>query len=80
MTLRLDRDEIERFRAGGKGWQSRINAVPRGGGGVVRVSVVRNGAIATTATPRDIKSAILANALARIGRLGQISHVSGTIL
>lgn len=29
VTLRLDRDVIERFRAGGKGWQSRINAALR---------------------------------------------------
>jgi len=26
VTLRLDPDVIERFRATGKGWQSRINA------------------------------------------------------
>ena len=29
VSLRLDRDVIERFRAGGSGWQSRINAVLR---------------------------------------------------
>lgn len=27
VTLRLDRDVIEKFRAGGPGWQSRINEV-----------------------------------------------------
>ena len=29
VTLRLDRDVIERFRSKGPGWQSRINAVLR---------------------------------------------------
>jgi uncharacterized protein (DUF4415 family) len=29
VSLRLDRDLIERFRAGGPGWQSRINAALR---------------------------------------------------
>ena len=29
VTLRLDRDVIERFRASGKGWQSRINEILR---------------------------------------------------
>lgn len=29
VSLRLDQDVIERFRAGGPGWQSRINAVLR---------------------------------------------------
>ena len=29
ITLRLDADLIERFRAGGAGWQSRINATLR---------------------------------------------------
>src|SRR5580658_7422445 len=29
VSLRLDRDVIDRFRAGGPGWQSRINAVLR---------------------------------------------------
>jgi uncharacterized protein (DUF4415 family) len=29
VTLRLDRDVIERFRATGEGWQSRINEVLR---------------------------------------------------
>ena len=29
VTLRLDADLIERFRAGGAGWQSRINATLR---------------------------------------------------
>jgi uncharacterized protein (DUF4415 family) len=29
VSLRLDQDVIERFRAGGRGWQSRINAVLR---------------------------------------------------
>jgi uncharacterized protein (DUF4415 family) len=29
VSLRLDRDVIERFRAGGPGWQSRINAALR---------------------------------------------------
>ncbi len=28
-TLRLDRDVIDHFRAGGRGWQSRINAALR---------------------------------------------------
>jgi uncharacterized protein (DUF4415 family) len=30
VTLRLDRDLLEHFRAGGAGWQSRINATLRG--------------------------------------------------
>lgn len=34
VTLRIDRDVIEKFRAGGKGWQSRINAVLRGAVGL----------------------------------------------
>jgi uncharacterized protein (DUF4415 family) len=29
VTLRLDRDVIERFRATGKGWQSRVNEALR---------------------------------------------------
>jgi uncharacterized protein (DUF4415 family) len=29
VSVRLDRDVIERFRAGGPGWQSRINAALR---------------------------------------------------
>src|SRR5713101_6668275 len=29
VSLRLDQDVIERFRAGGAGWQSRINAALR---------------------------------------------------
>lgn len=29
VTLRLDQDIVERFRAGGRGWQSRINATLR---------------------------------------------------
>jgi uncharacterized protein (DUF4415 family) len=29
VTLRLDGDVIERFRTGGRGWQSRINAALR---------------------------------------------------
>ena len=29
VTLRLDRDVVEQFRATGKGWQSRINAALR---------------------------------------------------
>ena len=29
VTLRLDNDVLERFRAGGPGWQSRINAALR---------------------------------------------------
>jgi uncharacterized protein (DUF4415 family) len=29
VTLRLDADLIDRFRATGKGWQSRINAALR---------------------------------------------------
>lgn len=28
-TLRLDRDVVDHFRAGGKGWQGRINAALR---------------------------------------------------
>jgi len=34
VTLRLDRDVLDRFRAGGPGWQSRINAVLRGAMGL----------------------------------------------
>lgn len=30
VTLRLDGDVLDRFRAGGPGWQSRINAALRG--------------------------------------------------
>ena len=29
VTLRLDPDVVERFRAGGRGWQSRMNAALR---------------------------------------------------
>jgi uncharacterized protein (DUF4415 family) len=29
ITLRLDRDVVEHFKAGGRGWQSRINAALR---------------------------------------------------
>src|SRR5436305_15281812 len=29
VSLRLDQDVIERFRAGGRGWQSRLNAALR---------------------------------------------------
>jgi uncharacterized protein (DUF4415 family) len=29
VSLRLDRDVIDRFRAGGPGWQSRVNAALR---------------------------------------------------
>ena len=29
VSLRIDRDVIERFRAGGPGWQSRMNAALR---------------------------------------------------
>jgi uncharacterized protein (DUF4415 family) len=29
ITLRLDRDVVEHFKAGGSGWQSRINAALR---------------------------------------------------
>ena len=34
VTLRLDPDVLERFRATGKGWQSRINAELRKGLGI----------------------------------------------
>jgi uncharacterized protein (DUF4415 family) len=34
VTLRLDRDVLERFRAGGEGWQSRINAALRQAAGL----------------------------------------------
>jgi uncharacterized protein (DUF4415 family) len=34
VTLRLDRDVLDRFRAGGKGWQSRINEALRQASGV----------------------------------------------
>ena len=34
VTLRLDGDVLDRFRAGGPGWQSRINAALRGGVGL----------------------------------------------
>ena len=34
VTLRLDGDVLDRFRAGGPGWQSRINAVLRGAVGL----------------------------------------------
>jgi uncharacterized protein (DUF4415 family) len=34
VTLRLDRDVLDRFRAGGAGWQSRINAALRQAAGV----------------------------------------------
>jgi uncharacterized protein (DUF4415 family) len=37
VTLRLDRDVLERFRATGEGWQSRINAALR------RAKVARKG-------------------------------------
>ncbi len=30
VTLRLDGDVLDRFKAGGKGWQTRINAALRG--------------------------------------------------
>ena len=33
-TIRLDADVVEHFRAGGPGWQSRINAVLRAGIGM----------------------------------------------
>jgi uncharacterized protein (DUF4415 family) len=29
VSLRLDQDVVEKFRATGKGWQSRINDVPK---------------------------------------------------
>jgi len=29
VTLRLDKDVLERFRAGGPGWQTRVNDVLR---------------------------------------------------
>ena len=34
VALRLDRDVLDRFREGGPGWQSRINAVLRGAVGL----------------------------------------------
>jgi uncharacterized protein (DUF4415 family) len=34
VTLRLDRDVLEKFRAGGAGWQSRINKALRKAAGV----------------------------------------------
>ncbi len=34
VTLRLDQDVIDRFRAGGPGWQSRINEVLKKAAGV----------------------------------------------
>jgi len=34
VTLRLDGDIIDRFKAGGPGWQSRINAALRGAAGL----------------------------------------------
>ena len=34
VTLRLDGDVIDRFRADGPGWQSRINAALRGAAGL----------------------------------------------
>ena len=34
VTLRLDREVLDRFRAGGAGWQSRINEVLRKAGGL----------------------------------------------
>jgi uncharacterized protein (DUF4415 family) len=34
VTLRLDADVVERFRAGGRGWQSRINAALRKAAGL----------------------------------------------
>ncbi|HEX4197665.1 MAG TPA: BrnA antitoxin family protein [Caulobacteraceae bacterium] len=34
VTLRLDRDVLERFRAGGEGWQSRINEALRQAAGL----------------------------------------------
>ena len=33
VTLRLDRDIVERFKASGAGWQTRINAALRRAGG-----------------------------------------------
>lgn len=33
VTLRLDRDVIERFKAGGAGWQTRMNEALRHAGG-----------------------------------------------
>jgi uncharacterized protein (DUF4415 family) len=33
VTLRLDRDIVERFKASGAGWQTRINAALRQAGG-----------------------------------------------
>ncbi len=34
MTIRLDRDAVDRFRAAGPGWQSRINAAVRKAAGL----------------------------------------------
>ncbi|NTA36273.1 BrnA antitoxin family protein [Agrobacterium salinitolerans] len=34
VTLRLDEDVVERFREGGKGWQSRINEALRKAAGI----------------------------------------------
>ena len=34
VSLRIDRDVLERFRAGGPGWQSRMNAVLRAAAGL----------------------------------------------
>ena len=34
VTLRLDGDVVDRFRAGGPGWQTRINAALRGAVGL----------------------------------------------
>lgn len=34
VTLRLDADVLEAFRAGGKGWQSRVNAALRKAAGL----------------------------------------------
>lgn len=34
VTLRLDEDVVERFREGGKGWQSRINDALRKAAGI----------------------------------------------
>ena len=40
-TIRLDADIIERFRKGGPGWQSRINAVARLAGKLLNASGTR---------------------------------------
>ena len=34
VSLRIDRDVLERFRAGGPGWQSRMNAALRAAAGL----------------------------------------------